>query len=277
MDLTCPAEFDSVEVLRDSSGRAQAYLTFRNLSDRALTELHAQVTMLDAQGASMGVRPLRYRRLQSQPHAPFTLCMVMDELPFFQDARVVIQRVGFDGGEAWVGAPDALRDCTPKVLAPGPQRVALTAIAGADAVCWPERREDVWVCVCGRFNPRALRACRRCRRSREETFSRYQLGPVMAQYQRQREELVHTEREEREEATQRQRSMRTSRQAEFAHMLSLLKRRRLAFWMALFAGLIIAWGAVNLLRQQLSRQAGLPPAATRAPAATMQPLLPPSG
>lgn len=277
MDLTCPAEFDSVEVLRDSSGRAQAYLTFRNLSEHSLTELYAQVTMLDAQGASMGVRPLRYRRLQAQPNAPFTLCMVMDELPFFQDARVTIQRVGFGDGEAWTGDEASLRDCTPKMLAPGPQRVALAAIAGPDAVCWPERREDVWVCVCGRFNPRGLRTCRRCRRNREETFARYQLGPVMAQYQRQRDELVSTEREELEEAATRQRSLRTRRQADFARMLSLFKRRRLAFWMALFAGLFIAWGALSLFRQQLPPHAGFPAASTRAPTPTLQPILPPLG
>jgi hypothetical protein len=244
MDLTCPAEFVSAEVLRDSGGRAQAYLTFRNLSEDTLTELQAMITMLDADGVSMGICPLRYRRLQAKPHAMFTLCMVMDELPFFSDARVVLQRVGFLEGEPWAWDEDALMDCTPKPLAPGPQRSALMAVAGADAVCWPERRQDTWVCVCGRFNQRGWRLCRRCRRARDEVFARYELNAVMAQYQRQRNAQEAGERSERQRAEQARLTNAGRRHTDFLRRLKLLRFRRRGFWMAVIAVLLIAFGLI---------------------------------
>ncbi|MCL2545120.1 MAG: hypothetical protein FWE77_04295 [Clostridia bacterium] len=247
MDLACPAEFVSVEVLRDSGGRAQAYLTFRNLSEDTLTELHATITMLDEAGMSLGVCPLRYRRLQAKPAAMFTLCMVMDELPFFGDARATIQRVGFAQGEPWVWDEDALKDCTPKPLAPGPQRSALMAVAGPDAICWPERRQDAWVCVCGRFNQRGWRICRRCRRTREEVFARYELGAVMAQYQRQRSAQEAGERSERQQAERTRAVKHGRRRADFLRRLKLLHFRRRGFWMAVIAALLLAWGAWSML------------------------------
>lgn len=245
MDLTCPAEFVTAEVLRDSGGRAQAYLTFRNLSEDTLTELQAMVTMLDEDGVSLGMRPLRYRRLQAKPHAMFTLCMVMDELPFFSDARVLLQRVGFAEGEHWVWDEDALMDCTPKLLAPGPQRSALMAVAGPDAVCWPERRKDTWVCVCGRFNLRAWHICRRCRRDRDEMFAQYELNAVMAQYQRQRDEQEAGERTEQLQAERTRLANYGRRHDEFMQRLKLFHIRQWAFWIAVAAALLIAWGLLS--------------------------------
>jgi len=242
MDLTCPAEFVSAEVLRDSGGRAQAYLTFRNLSEDTLVELRAMVTMLDAEGVSLGLCPLRYRRLQAQPHAMFTLCMVMDGLPFFHDARVALQRVGFAEGEPWVNNEDAQVDCTPKPLAPEPQRSALMAVAGPDAVCWPERRQDAWVCVCGRFNLRPWRICRRCRRNRDDTFARYELNAVMAQYQQQQSAWEAGERTERRQAERTRVVQHNRRQADFMRRIKLLRVRRRGLVMALIALVLIAWG-----------------------------------
>ncbi len=242
MDLTCPVEFCGVEVLRDSGGRAQAYLTFLNLTDDTVTELHAMVTMLDAEGVSMGLRPLRYRRLSALPHAQFTLCMVMDDLPFFLDARVTIQRVGFDRGAAWEWDENALMDCTPKLLAPGPQRVALVAIAGPDSVCWPERRRDTWVCVCGRFNQRTWKSCKRCQRDREDTFARYELDNVMALYQQQQNRQILEEREERETELAHRQDTRTRRQEDFVDLWLLMRSRKRVFWMVMTALALIAIG-----------------------------------
>jgi len=242
MDLTCPAEFVSVEVLRDSGGRAQGYLTFRNLSEDTLVELRAMVTMLDEEGVNLGQCPLRYRRLQAKPHAMFTLCMVMDGLPFFHDARVALQRVVFAEGEPWVSNEDAQVDCTPKPLASGPQRSALMAVAGPDAVCWPERRQETWVCVCGRFNLRPWRICRRCRRNRDETFARYELNTVMAQYQRQRSAQDVGERLEPRQAERTRFTHSSRRRADFVRRFNLLRVRRRGFWMVLIAVILIVWG-----------------------------------
>lgn len=272
MDLTCPAEFSGVEVLRDSGGRAQAYLTFLNLSDETLTELYAMVTMLDGEGVSMGIRPLRYRRLTAVPHAQFTLCMVMDDLPFFQDARVTIQRLRFESSEGWEWDEDKLMDCTPRVLAPGPQRVALVAIAGPDAICWPERRREVWVCVCGRFNMRTWKACKRCRRDREDTFARYELNAVMAQYQQRRNQEIIAERAAHQQAIEMQQVTRTRRHEEFERRLALEKNRRRALWMALVALMLLLWGAWSLAREHAARNAENPRIVAQMP--TEPPVIP---
>jgi hypothetical protein len=245
MDLSCPVEFRGVEVLRDSGGRAQAYLTFMNLSRRALTELDVMVTMLDAQGASMGIRPLRYRAITARGRAAFTLCMVMDDLPFFEDVRVTIRRVGFEKGDVWHCDEDALMDCTVDELPPGPDRVALVAVAGTDALCWPEERRDTWVCVCGRFNENNRLLCRRCGRAKADTFAHFQPGAVREAYLRQKQRALEQERTQRDEATAAARTKQARRQQDYARRYLALRRRRRLLWVGLTAALLVIWGLWN--------------------------------
>lgn len=54
MDLTTPVELYAVEVLRDSTGRAQAYFTFMNCAAEPLRTLYATLTLLDDGGKSIG-------------------------------------------------------------------------------------------------------------------------------------------------------------------------------------------------------------------------------
>ncbi len=285
MDLTCPAEFRTVEVLRDSGGRGQAYLTFTNLRDREIDELHAMVTMLDGEGISMGIRPLRYRNLGAQGRAQFTLCLAMDDLPMFEDARVTIQRIHFSDGGEWSWDEDALMDCTPKELAPGPQRVALVAVAGNDAICWPEKRRDAWVCVCGRFNENLLYTCQRCGRNRESTFAQYQPQAVMDAYRAQQQRTQVQERRQREEATEQAKQKQTRRQQDYAQRAEQLRRRRRRLWVVLVAALLVGFGLWNVLSAVLGsvrtqRPGGttevLPTAVPHAPAILAQPTLAPT-
>ncbi len=280
MDLTCPAEFRSVEVLRDSGGRGQAYLTFTNLRDREIDELHAMVTLLDGDGVSLGIRPLRYRNLGAQGRAQFTLCLAMDDLPMFEDARVTIQRVHFADGGDWSWDEDALMDCTPKELVPGPERVALVAVAGSDAICWPEQRRDAWVCVCGRFNENLQYSCQRCGRNRERTFAQYQLQAVMDAYRAQQQRTQVQERRQREEATEQAKQKQTRRQKDYAQRVEQAKRRRRRTWVIVVAAVLVGFGVWNVLAAVLGtaltqRPSGadeaLPTALPHAPAILAQP------
>jgi len=73
---------------------------------------------------------------------------------------------------------------------------------------------------------------------------------VMAQYQRQRSEQEAGERMERQQAERAERANYGRRQAEFSQRLKLLRARRRAFWMAVIAALLIAWGVWSLIRPQ---------------------------
>lgn len=243
MDLTTPVELYAVEVLRDSTGRAQAYFTFMNCAAEPLRTLYATLTLLDDGGKSIGAFPLRCEGLDAAGHSRFTVCRAVDDAPAFSGARALVREAVFADGSCWRIDEGAVLDCTPPAVAPGPDRVALVAVAGPDAVCFPQLRGNVWVCVCGRFNRLEWTACRRCQRGRDDTLARYTPERTHEAYEKKLEQELASERAHRaarrssiEAAESRARSERITRE------LKRQKRRRLV--LALVLLLIVAVAAL---------------------------------
>lgn len=231
MELACPVEFCRTEVTRDSAGHAQAYLTFMNLSDRCVEGISAMVTLEDACGKSLGIRPLRYRGISAPGRCRFTLCMAGDALPFFANARVLIEQVRFEDGTLFRMDEDALMDCTVEEEPPGERRSALISVVGEDARCFASARTGAWVCVCGRFNENSANACVRCGRSRREVFA-FTPERVLERYalwQRRHSDALESERID---ARARAQKVRTQRQADYRKRVARERRR--------------AWGRVGL-------------------------------
>ena len=258
MDLTTPVELYAVEVLRDSTGRAQAYFTFMNCAAASLRTLYATLTLLDDGGKSIGAFPLRCEGLDAPGHSRFTVCRAVDDAPAFSGARALVREAVFADGSCWRIDEGAVLDCTPPALAPGPDRVALVAVAGPDAVCFPQRRGNVWVCVCGRFNRLEWTACRRCQRGRDETLARYTPVRTHEAYEKKLEQELATERAHRaahrssiEAAESKARSERITRE------LKRQKRRRLV--LALMLLLIVAVAALLVAMPYLYESASVWP------------------
>ena len=171
MDLTCPVEFREAEVLYDSAGRAQVYLTLFNLSQDVVQSVYLMVTLLDADGSSLYVRPLRAASLAVAARSSFTIATAADNLEPFVSANVLVPEVAFAYAATWTVDDGAIVDCSTDDLTPGHDRTALLDVAGADAVCFPTRLDYAWVCVCGRYNLLDSTACIRCGRERDAAFT----------------------------------------------------------------------------------------------------------
>ncbi len=243
MDLTTPVELYAVEVLHDSTGRAQAYFTFLNCAVETLCSLYATITLLDDGGTGVGTFPLRCDGLQAVGHSRFTVCRAVDDMPAFSGARALVREAAFADGARWHIDESAVLDCTPPALTPGPDRIALIAVAGPDAVCFPQRRGNVWVCVCGRFNRMEWSACRRCQRGRDDTLARFTPERTHEAYEQKLEQELTAARAHRAiKRTSLERAEAQARSDRIDVELRRQRRRRLA--LALVMLLIVAVAAL---------------------------------
>ena len=190
MDISCPTEFRKLEQVHFSDGRRLAYLTFLNESDETIIAVSGRLTMMDANGYVIERRHVSFKNLQVEPREAYVCNLVLDEYPMFEQAYMAIESISFLMRDTWAMDPGQFINCKPPALPPGPERVALVSIAGADAVCFPEQREQYWICVCGRFNKKEWNVCCRCSRMRQKVFREYTKGAVIEAY-RERLEKKH--------------------------------------------------------------------------------------
>ena len=241
MDLTTPVELYAVEVLHDSTGRAQAYFTFLNCAAETLCTLYATITLLGDDGAGVGTFPLRCDGLQAAGHSRFTVCRAVDDMPPFSGARALVREASFADGSCWHIDESSVLDCTPPALTPGPDRVALVAVAGPDAVCFPHRRGNVWVCVCGRFNRMEWTACRRCQRGRDDTLARFTPERTHEAYEQKLEQELTAARAHRTiKRTSLENAEAKARSSRIDSELRRQKRRHLVLALVLVAIVAVA-------------------------------------
>ncbi len=171
MDISSPAELLRVEQARFGDGRRQAYLTFMNEHEDVITGLSGLAVLLDEMGKTIERRKVVFSGLTAKPREAFVCHLALDNYPEFDRMEMAVETASFVYGKAWQTNPSRIMDCEPPVLPSGPERVALVAVAGYDAVCFPERHETHWICVCGRFNRIRWLTCHRCGRNREDTLA----------------------------------------------------------------------------------------------------------
>lgn len=189
MDIACPVELIRFEEADFGEGRRQAYLTFLNESMYVVTALSGQMILLNEDQEALDERRVSFGPIAVEPGETFLCHLALDGYPPFTDAAVLVEDVLFDGEEPWALHPSRVKDYVPPVLEEGPARNALIAVAGHDAVCYPEKLDNLWVCVCGRYNRARWPVCRRCRRERDEVLAAYTPERVGAAFsQRVRED-----------------------------------------------------------------------------------------
>lgn len=182
MDIACPAELLSVELADYGANRRQAYLTFLNESPFVITALSGRISLLDSQGRLLEETRVAFGDINAPPGGRFTCHMAVDEFPDVDGITMIIEDILFHGEEPWALHPPRLKEYTPPVVDDEQARRALIAVAGSDAICYPEDQENVWLCVCGRYNRRRWTTCRRCERDRDQTLTAFTPERVEAAY-----------------------------------------------------------------------------------------------
>lgn len=171
MDIACPVELLSFEQASFGDTRKQAYLNFLNESPHVVTAISGRLSLLGAEGNTIEERRISFGQFAAPAGRRFICHLALDGYPAFVSVSMIVEDVLFDGEEPWALHPTRLVDYTPPVVPDGPERVALVAAAGEDAVCFPEKDGSTWLCVCGRYNRWRWPVCRRCRRERDATLA----------------------------------------------------------------------------------------------------------
>lgn len=278
MDITAPAELLHVEQADFGGGRKQAYLTFFNESDHEILGITGLFSLLDGGRNVIEKRRLTFDDLSAAPGKSFTCHLALDGYPDFAEAEMIVEGVLFSGGEPWEMNPNRLIDATVPELPEGPERVALIALAGTDAVCFPQRQELFWVCVCGRHNRLRWLTCHRCKRLRDETLDSFAEENVLSAHSRHVSEARVRDREKLREEAAKQAAVRRQAmemEAKRAHAAQV-RAALLRVIVLLLVAAIAFFGVSAFLRKNTGLHDDLPSptlgAPTRPPVDFLEPI-----
>ncbi|MDO4549584.1 MAG: hypothetical protein Q4D04_15955, partial [Clostridia bacterium] len=180
IDPACPIDLIDYEILTDDRGNARAYIRLRNTTKRALDRLSATVVWYDGAGETFATSLEAYD-LEAAPGRRFTITASTDRPRFAVSLDVLFSLIAFDGGErVWKGDRDRLRDTPPQPKATGEELKRLALRAGEDAVAFPVKTDDIWMCVCAKANAFRKSRCSRCGRLRDEVFDSFTKDVVMS-------------------------------------------------------------------------------------------------
>lgn len=224
MDVGSPAELIRFEQTCFGQGRRQSYLTIQNEAEDTIVALSGHLILLDGAGKPVEERRVSLEDLSAPAGEAFTYHLALDGFPPFEDAKLRVETVDFLREAPWTMNAGRLMDLTPPELPAGRDRVALVAVAGRDAVCFPEKRRSLWVCVCGRFNRWRWATCRRCGRSRDEVFETLVPEEVRAAY-RAHVEAVRTQDDRKGRQAAQDQQARQRKKADQATFAARRKKR----------------------------------------------------
>lgn len=256
IDLTCPLELRSYELIYDDRGYTRAYITFNNLSPHAIDRFDAIACWGNSNSGQMTAQPFRADMLNAEARRPFRFSLSTAAVPEADVLEIHFTRVRFADGEAeWISGQSDMVDIEEIPPENGRMLQMLTAAAGPDAVRFPEKRESHWVCVCGRANSRRETVCARCLRSHSEVFSRFT-----------REAVLQPAGPDNPSEEPRSMNRRQRREADLQAKFRLFRRQRevlirRSITMGVIILMLIITGAVNDYREQVyaARRGAIPP------------------
>ena len=85
--------------------------------------------------------------------------------------KLVVEKVWFDDDTNWLRGKEPFVEYAPPQKPLGEYLQMLQSVAGENAICYPSKQEEIWVCICGRPNLLAEETCVRCLRNQKEVFS----------------------------------------------------------------------------------------------------------
>lgn len=203
IDLSCPAEIFRTAMPTEEIPAAT--LTLFNLCDRVIVSVEVSLRLLDADGGETERLAFRGRALNGRPHSTFLLTVPCAPSEGVRSIDAVIEKVWYADNEVWRRDSANSVEYTPNALPVSPALTNLKYAAGETAVGFPSLQKDLWVCVCGRPNPKDSLYCARCGRQMETVFSLYSPEAVETQVSMKERQLELNSRNMREDTIRLQR------------------------------------------------------------------------
>ena len=181
VDLSCPVELRGYELTSDDAGRTRASVRLYNLAGRRISAFEAVVRWENSRTGASAAVPFTAEHLRAGGRSYFTLSLSTDLVCAADYVELNFTRVRFeDGDREWRAGGGMIVEISETEPLSGPEQNALLALAGEDAIRFPEENEKTWTCVCGRVNLQSGRPCVRCGRGHDDVFPALTRESVLA-------------------------------------------------------------------------------------------------
>jgi hypothetical protein len=172
IDLTCPLELRGYEILHDDGNNVRAYIALYNLLDKRIAHFDAVVRWVSAEYDEYEEMPFFADQLRASARTLFHISVSTQDMPHADRLEIHFLRICFEEDlPDWIGDPDRLIDIDLGEEPDGRTLNYLMSLAGRDAVRFPRKTTDYWICVCGHVNAEGFAQCRRCRRDKNTVLT----------------------------------------------------------------------------------------------------------
>ena len=171
IDLTCPIDVLRTRVITDEQGGRRALLEVQNLTEHPVRRIEMGITWRDADGYVIRNDMIKFSPIRIVARGRAQLNVIGGRFPA-RSVQASPHSVAFgDYSEGWDEDPERAIEYELKPEPPGPGLERLCDLVGPDAVCYPEKRGEYWLCACGRLNENDVTECPRCARGKERLFT----------------------------------------------------------------------------------------------------------
>lgn len=238
IDLTCPVELWQYAMPTEDD--ADCTFVMNNLSDKVVVSVQVTLKCFDKEDMLLFSQTERIQGLKAGVGERFSIMLLPSQWRDVEGVDLVIEKVWFDDSTIWRRGNAPLTYYDSNALPAGRALDELRFVAGKDAVGYPARQDQVWLCVCGRANPLESERCCRCERRRDAVFASFNqenVAHVIAAHEQKLAEAARKAREENNLLTEKREVERATRR----------RRRRRTAWIAGLSAGVLALAAACVL------------------------------
>ncbi len=237
IDLSCPAELRQYALPRKDYPACD--LKLYNLGEKIISSVEVTVIFLNKEKEELERLVYRAHDLDGRPATVFSVAVPREDAGDAVSLDVIIDKIWFDDASVWRRGKYALSEYTPNNLPNSRSLEMLRFVAGNSAVGFPQKQDNLWICVCGRPNGADDRTCVRCHRERDQVFARFNRESIEKLTAQREQQLALQAKAAREDAS------RLQLQREKVYEAKRKKRRRVVSIVVICAATVgIAYGTV---------------------------------
>jgi ankyrin repeat protein len=176
IDLNCPVEVLGYDIkVNENADFTYCGVNFLNLSEKHVASIKFIIYCFDSFGKTVENREgsNKVDVLIQDESAGYKVEFGLDKLTALpglsatRKVNIFISEVLFNDGSIWGNGEHKLIKTYVDKISDGEELKNLKHVAGSDAICYAEEKNDTWTCVCSRINNNSNESCIRCDRSKE--------------------------------------------------------------------------------------------------------------
>lgn len=151
------------------------YSNFKNISDKKILSIIFDVECFNsfnkpASDNNIFENTIQDLNLLPEKNLHKNVYINLNQIPSTRKANIIIKNVLFNDEEIWQYNQNNLTNTELDFIPNSADLNAIRQIKGEDVICFPEIKNDKWICVCGRNNRINQEKCARCNRDKNETI-----------------------------------------------------------------------------------------------------------